>query len=74
MKCYDFKIGDLLVSEYDTVALVHFISRNLNGNNAIYLMQTKKSYTVDYIPYAVVDVKLSEDIDAGIYTYYPVIE
>lgn len=69
---FKFKIGDLLVSEQGTVAVIHYISTNMNGNKAIYLMVSKKQEVPDVLPYAIVDVKLSEDIKAGRYKYYPV--
>jgi hypothetical protein len=72
LKALDFKIGDLLVSEQGTVALVHHITTNLNGNNAVYLMVTKRSDNLDALPYAIVDVKLTGDINAGRYKYYPI--
>jgi len=71
LKAYDFRIGDLLVSEQGTVALVHHITTNMNGNNAIYLMATKREDNLDVLPYAIVDIKLTVDIDAGRYKYYP---
>jgi hypothetical protein len=73
LKTFDFQIGDLLVSEQGTVALVHHITKNMNGNNAIYLMVTKReNVPLDTLPYAIVDVKLTVDIDAGRYKYYPI--
>jgi hypothetical protein len=71
LKAYDFHIGDLLVSEQGTVALIHHITMNMNGNNAIYLMVTKRTDNLDVLPYAIVDVKLTADIDAERYKYYP---
>ena len=71
MKTFDFQIGDLLVSEQGTVALVHHITLNMNGNHAIYLMVTKRADNLDVLPYAIVDIKLTADIDAGRYKYYP---
>jgi hypothetical protein len=69
---FRFKIGDLLVSEQGTVAVIHYISTNMNGNKAIYLMVSKKQEVPDILPYAIVDVKLADDIRAGRYKYYPV--
>lgn len=71
---FRFKIGDLLVSEQGTVAVIHYISTNMNGNKAIYLMVSKKQEVPDVLPYAIVDVKLSEDIKAGRYRYFPVVK
>ena len=72
MKALDFQIGDLLVSEQGTVALIHHITLNMNGNRAIYLMVTKRdNVPLDSLPYAIVDVKLTEDINASRYKYYP---
>jgi hypothetical protein len=70
---FKFKIGDLIVSEQGTVAVIHYIGKNLNGNKAIYLMVSKKQEVPDILPYAIVDVKLAEDIKAGRYKYYSVI-
>jgi hypothetical protein len=69
---FRFKIGDLLVTEQGTVAVIHYISTNMNGNKAIYLMVSKKQEVPDILPYAIVDVKLADDIRAGRYKYYPV--
>jgi len=69
---FKFKIGDLLVTEQGTVAVIHYISTNMNGNKAIYLMVSKKQEVPDILPYAIVDVKLADDIIAGRYRYYPV--
>lgn len=71
---FRFKIGDLLVSEQGTVAVIHYISTNMNGNKAIYLMVSKKQEVPDILPYAIVDIKLSEDIKAGRYRYFPVVK
>jgi hypothetical protein len=43
----------------------------MNGNHAIYLMVTKRADNLDILPYAIVDIKLTADIDAGRYKYYP---
>lgn len=69
---FKFRIGDLLVSEQGTVAVIHYIGKNMNGNKAIYLMTSKKVEVPDVLPYAIIDVKLTEDIKAGRYKYYPV--
>ena len=69
---FKFRIGDLLVSEQGTVAVIHYISTNMNGNKAIYLMVSKKQEVPDILPYAIVDVKLADDIRAGRYKYYPI--
>lgn len=73
MKTYKFTIGDLIVSEQGTVALVHHITENMNGNKAIFLMLSKKQDTQDNMPYAVVDYILEADIKSGRYKYFPVI-
>ena len=44
----------------------------MNGNRAIYLMVTKRdNVPLDSLPYAIVDVKLTEDINASRYKYCP---
>jgi hypothetical protein len=73
LRTYEFSIGDLLVSEQGTVALVHHIAKNMNGNCAIFLMITKRTDNLDILPYAIVDEKLTTDIKAGRYNYYPII-
>ena len=74
MKCIDFNIGDMIVSQRGTVAIIHDMTKNMNGNNAIYLLRTKRENALDSIPYAIVDVHLTADIENGIYDYYPIKE
>ena len=71
---FKFRIGDLIVSEQGTIAVIHYIGKNMNGNKAIYLMVSKKQEVPDVLPYAIIDVKLSEDIKACRYRYYPIIK
>lgn len=73
MKIHQFTVGDLIVSEQGTVALVHHINENMNGNKAIFLMISKRKDISDAIPYAVVDYILEGDIKSGRYKYFPVI-
>lgn len=74
MKCIEFSIGDLLVTEYGTIAVVHDIIENMNGNKAIFLLHTKREDIVVTTPYAAIDIHLTEDIEKGIFQYYPVIK
>lgn len=73
MEKFRFKIGDLLVSREGTIAYVHHIAVNMNGNEAIFLKILKKAETIEYMPYAIVDYKLGDDINAGKYRYYPIV-
>lgn len=64
----------MLVSQEGIIAVVHHINKNMNGNNAIFLLRTKKPNVIDNIPYAIVDVKLTAEIENGVYDYYPIRE
>jgi len=71
---FRFKIGDLLVSDQGTIAVIHYITTYMYGDKAIYLMVSKKQEVPDMLPYAIIDVKLTEDIKAGKYKYFPVVK
>ena len=70
---YNFRIGDLLISKENHVALISDIFQNMSGNNTICLIVYDKKEPFDLIPCAIIDEILEQQIDCGIYRYYAII-
>lgn len=71
MATHSFNVGDLLVSEQGTIAVVFRMTLIARGA-VLFLMVTEKEDILDVLPHLILDTKLSEDIVSGRYKYYAV--